>query len=66
MFATPQEMTKEYMRHLLINRSDYIADEIQEYKAQAIKMLYKVVDPFFAQAIAVTIACAYETGLTKR
>ena len=44
---------------------EYIEDQIQESKAEAVKMLHKYVDPFFAQAIAVTIACALENGLDE-
>lgn len=67
MFLTPKEMATEYMKHIRFIRDEeqreFVSDQMQEYKAQAVKRLYKICDPSFAEAIASTIALSYMNDL---
>lgn len=67
MFATPKEMAKEYMTYLAIrhDRDQYVLDQIEERKAEAVKCIYKICDPSFAEAIALTIACSFMNELPE-
>jgi hypothetical protein len=67
MFADPTEMASAYFEQLrnTQERDSYIEDQMKEYKGNAVKKIYKYVDPFIAEAIASTIACAYENELPQ-
>jgi len=67
MFLDPSEMASNYFEHLRSSQIQdaYIESQIDEHKAVAVKRLYKVVDPFYAEAIAATIANAYENELPE-
>jgi hypothetical protein len=67
MFATPQEMALEYLRECEYRsaRDEYIENAMQEYKTEAVKRLYKIVDPFYAEAMAATLAYGYSDGIQE-
>jgi len=67
MFLTPAEMAKEYMQQLTRKQETdmYIESQMEDYKAEAVKRLYRVIDPLYAEAMAATIACSYENELPQ-
>ena len=67
MFPTPQEMASQYMREIerRQSRDEYVENAIAEYKTEAVKRLYKVCDPFYAEAFAVTIAYGHSDGIPE-
>lgn len=67
MFPDPYEMFNDYFEKLRESqqRDDYIDTQIDEHKGYAIKKIYKYCDPFIAEAIAATIACAYMNELPQ-
>lgn len=62
MFASPDDMVHEYMDRIgqKVRRQEMIEDKIQEYKADALFRIGKIVDMFYVEAIALTIASGYE------
>lgn len=62
MFADPHEMVNRYYDDLRRKqeKDEYLEDLMNEHKKEAVKILYRYVDPFIAEAIAGTIAYAYE------
>ncbi len=67
MFPDPKEMASAYFEQLRNRqeKDDYIDSQMDHYKACAIKRLHRYVDPFVAEAIAGTIALAYENELPQ-
>lgn len=67
MFLDPNQMASAYYDKLRESqeRDDYIESQMTEHKAYAIKRIYKYCDPFVAEAIAATIACAYMNELPQ-
>jgi hypothetical protein len=67
MFATPKEMACEYMRDIERRHSmdEYVEKAIDEYKTEAVKRLYNICEPFYAEAFAVTIAYGYSDGIEE-
>jgi|GEM_PF-5606666 len=67
MFPDAKDLACAYFEKLqkTQERDEYIEAQIEEYKAVAVKRLYKFVDPSVAEAIAGTIAFAYDNGLEQ-
>lgn len=65
MFACPRDMVKDYMTEIRTScdRYNYALEQIEDYKIDAVKRLYKLVDPDYAEALAQTIAYGYENEL---
>lgn len=62
MFADPKTMFVEQMRsyRMEYSKNDRVIDAIEQYKTDAIQRLSKIVDVFYVDTIAVTIASGYE------
>jgi hypothetical protein len=60
MFASPHEMYLEETRSFRMERQDYIDEAIEQYKTDAICRISQIVDMFYVEAIALTIASGYE------
>lgn len=62
MFASPQEMISDYMRGYRVEytKNERVLDAIEQYKADALQRISKIVDVFYVDTIAVTIASGYE------
>ena len=60
MFSSPNEMYLEEIRSYRMERLEYINDLMDQYKSDALSRIAKVVDVFYVDAIALTIASGYE------
>lgn len=62
MFASPHEMYLEQTRsyRMEYTKNEAVLDALDQYKMDAIQRISKIVDVFYVDAIAVTIASGYE------
>lgn len=67
MFATPNEMALDFIRQCEIrhSRDEYVDHVMNEYKTEAIKRIHRICDPFYAEAIASTIAYGHNDGIQE-
>lgn len=62
MFSSPNEMYLEEVRSYRMERLEYINNLMDQYKSDALTRIGKIVDVFYAEAVALTIATAYENS----
>jgi len=67
MFANPSEMYREEMRsyRMEYTKNERVLDSMEQYKSDALQRIAKIVDVFYSEAIAVTIASGYENELEQ-
>lgn len=67
MFASPHEMYIEETRsyRMEYNKRERVLDVIEQYKTDALQRISKIVDVFYVDTIAVTIASGYELELNE-
>jgi len=67
MFASPQEMYLEDTRsyRMEYNQREQVLDTIEQYKTDALQKISEIVDVFYVDTIAVTIASGYENELEQ-
>lgn len=67
MFASPTEMfmntTRSY--RMECEEREHVLEMIEQYKTDALQRIGKIVDVFYVEAIAVTIASGYENELEQ-
>jgi hypothetical protein len=66
-FADPEMMLSEYMDEIGQKWAfeEFIVEQMEKYKTQAVKRFYIVSDPQYAELVAVTTAYGFEQGLTE-
>lgn len=60
MFETPEVMYYDYIQEMRTQKRDYMEDQMKQYKDDALSRIGKIVDMFYVEAIALTIASGYE------
>lgn len=62
MFQCPEMMVSDYMDRISqqVRKQEMIEETLEEYKKDAFQRISKIVDLFYVEAIALTIASGYE------
>jgi hypothetical protein len=60
MFPTPDQMFHDYIAEERAEKMNYLESRMEEYKKDALFRIGKIVDMFYVEAIARTIASGYE------
>ena len=67
MFASPRKMYLDATRtyRMEYTKNEAVLDAIDQYKKDALQRIAKIVDVFYVDTIAVTIASGYENELEQ-